>query len=56
MKPYIVSIEFDGSIIYTEDVKANNRREAARKAKQRLAKRLFKESRLKTYDVQEDAL
>ena len=53
MKLYLVSIEFDNALIYQEDVKANNKREAARKAKQRLAKKLFKESKLKTYDVVE---
>ena len=56
MKLYHVNIEFDNALIYQEDIKANNKREAAKKAKQRLAKKLFKESKLKTYDVVESCI
>lgn len=50
---YLVRIEFDKAVIYQEDVTANSRKEAYAKAKARLAKKLFKASKLKNYDCKE---
>lgn len=46
---YIVHIAFDKQLIYDVDVKAKNKPEAYRKAKQKLARQLFKMSKLKNY-------
>lgn len=54
MKKYMVRIEFDKLLIYQEDVYANTKREAYSKAKKRLAKKLFKMSKLKNYYCVED--
>jgi hypothetical protein len=54
MKKYIVTILFDKSLTYQEDVYANTKREAYSKAKKRLAKKLFKMSKLKNYYCVED--
>jgi len=47
---YIVRIAFDKHLIYDVDVKAKNKPEAYRKAKQKLARQIFKMSKLKSYD------
>lgn len=49
MKNYIVRIEFDHALIYSEEVKAGNKKEAYAKAKKRLAKKLFRPSKLTNY-------
>lgn len=49
MRPYFVCITFDGSLIYGEDVMANSKREAYTKAKNKLARKLFKMSKLTNY-------
>lgn len=53
MKSYYVSITFDKSLIYTEEIKANNKKEAYAKAKKRLAKKLFRPSKLTNYSCNE---
>ena len=53
MKSYFVRIYFDGSLIYGVDVKANSKREAYKKAKERLARKLFRKSRLTNYSCNE---
>lgn len=50
LNSYIVRIAFDKHLIYNVDVKAKNKPEAYRKAKQKLARQLFKMSKLKSYD------
>lgn len=50
MKPYTIRLAFDKTIIYDVDVKANNLKEAIPKAKEKLAKRLFKPSRITYWD------
>lgn len=52
LKSFFVNIIFDNHLIYGVDVKAKNKPEAYRKAKTKLAKQLFKESKLKNYDKQ----
>lgn len=53
MKSYFVRITFDGSLIYGEDVMANSKSEAYIKAKEKLARKLFKKSKLKNYSCNE---
>ena len=53
MNKYLVRITFDHSVIYLEDVTARTKAEAYKKAKARLAKRLFKPSSLKNYSCTE---
>lgn len=53
IKKYLTRITFDGMVIYAEEVKANSKREAYDKAKTRLAKKLFKCSKLKNYSCEE---
>lgn len=49
---YLVRIRFQ-NLIYTIDVTAKNKPEAYNKAKEKLAKRLFKMSNLKNYTCDE---
>lgn len=46
---YIVRFSYEG-FIHDVDVTANNKREAYKKGKQKLAKRLFKMSMLRNYE------
>lgn len=53
MKTYFVIIEFDKALLYQVEVKARNKIEAYAKAKAKLARQIFKSTKLKQYDINE---
>lgn len=53
MNNYYVKICFDKTMIYGIDVKAKDKKGAYQKAKDLLAKKLFKKSKLKKYECTE---
>ena len=54
MKTYYVQMSFKKTLIFSVDVKANSKKEAYTKARTRLARKLFKPSNLKQYDITEE--
>ena len=54
MKTFHVRLSFDGHIIYNmEGIRARNKTEAYRKAKEKLAKQLFKMSKIRNQECLE---
>ena len=49
-KSYTIRLAFDKTIIYDVEVKAGSHREAVTKAKERLARRLFKPGKITYWD------